>query len=292
MARSAVSVPATGTDGASGRGRVGPEHADLLAVRAQRRDRVGDRPARRRGPRRRRGRRSARAADRARAATRSSSRFTPRKANSDRQRTSQPGERVARAREDQRRLPGARRRRPAGGAPGAGQPHEARRVVGVVVDALAQDDAAVERRRRRAARARPTGASAATASRTASAVDVAARTSRAGQLARAGSARTARAPGGGRRRPSTSPSSSWPRAIRQWRIGRTTRRRSRRRASSATSASSVALTAPSSAFSIGTSARSTVAVAHAPATRRGSSGSGTSSAPGRVAPPAAQRLAR
>ena len=61
----------------------------------------------------------ARAAPRA-GATRSCVRFTPRKANSDRQRTSQPGRVVAGAAEDQRRLPrrpappAERRRRPRG----------------------------------------------------------------------------------------------------------------------------------------------------------------------------------
>ena len=116
--------------------------------------------ARRRGPRGRRRRCSARAAAGA-AATRSASRFTPRNGEL-RQAAHEPaGRPVAGAPEDHRRLP---RRRPARArrrrAPRAREPHEARRVAGVVLDAVAQDDAAVELRGRARCRAPPSAASA------------------------------------------------------------------------------------------------------------------------------------
>ena len=166
---------------------------------------------------------------------------------------------VAGAPEDDRGLPGRAGARRAGRrlAPGARQPRRSASRCGVVLDAVAQHDAAVELGRRAAARApRARLAGLARRVRTASAVEVAARPSRAGQLARAGSARTAPSACGwethdaDRRRARA-------RRARSGSSGRRARprRRSRTSGASSASASSVALTPPSSEFSIGTSAR-------------------------------------
>src|SRR3954467_7556518 len=69
-------------------------------------------------------------------------RFTPRKANSDRQRTSQPGSPDPTPQKTSEVFHGPAH--PAAAGPAAGEPYEARLVVGHVLDAGAQDLAAVQ----------------------------------------------------------------------------------------------------------------------------------------------------
>ena len=173
------------------------------------------------------------------AATRSASRLTPRNANSDRQRTSQPG---ASRRRPRRRSTSCRARaRAALRGPRARDPDEARLVAGGVLDVAAQDLAAVQLGRERGAerRARPAVLG---DRRTASAVELAASSARAcGSRVRRKWAHCAvglRMGDDGLDRASASSS----RAIRQWWIGWTSSPTIATPSASIASASSVALT--------------------------------------------------
>ena len=167
------------------------------------------------------------------------------------------------ARRRRPRRPPTSSRRPSPSAapaalPGAAEPDEARLVVGLVLDALAQHPAAVELGGERAGRAPPTARRRAATSRTASAVEVAAST--VGAAAARSRRKRAHWPSAcGCETTASIASSSIALAGDQAVADRRarSRRRSRRRAPRSASASSVALTAPSSEFSIGTSARST-----------------------------------